>query len=231
MDDYPSNSQTARSSEAEQSQGRAAKVSAPAGRKAKEKIEPVVVGQVSRRKPSLGKRFKKTFVGGDAKGVWGYVVMEVLIPAAKDMMSDAISQGVDRTLFGDSRPRSRRAGGSSPYGRVNYNAPYSRASREAPWHNSRDEQPRRSMSRSSRATHDFDDIVLETRGEAEEVIDRLFDLISKYDVATVSDLYELTGITGNFTDEKWGWTNLQGADVARVRGGYLLNLPRPEPLD
>ena len=79
--------------------------------------------------------------------------------------------------------------------------------------------------------HDFNEIILGTRVEAEEVIDRLFDLLSKYDNASVADLYELVGITANFTDEKWGWTDLRGASVAKVRNGYLLDLPRPEPLD
>jgi hypothetical protein len=72
---------------------------------------------------------------------------------------------------------------------------------------------------------------LATRVEAEEVIDRLFDVVSRYETATVADLYEMVGVTGNYTDDKWGWTDLRGASVQRVRNGYLLDLPRPEPLD
>lgn len=87
------------------------------------------------------------------------------------------------------------------------------------------------MSRRGRSTHDFDEIILATRVEAEEVVDRLFDLVGRYESASVSDLYSLVGISGNFTDEKWGWTDLRGAGVERVRNGYLLDLPRPEPLD
>ena len=87
------------------------------------------------------------------------------------------------------------------------------------------------MSRRARASHDFDEIILASRVEAEEVIDRLFDLVSRYESATVADLYEMVGVTGNFTDDKWGWTNIRGAGVTRVRNGFLLDLPRPEPLD
>jgi hypothetical protein len=79
--------------------------------------------------------------------------------------------------------------------------------------------------------HDFNEIILATRVEAEEVLDRLFDILNKYQTVSVSDLYELVGITANFTDEKWGWTELRGSQVAKVRNGYLLDLPRPEPLD
>jgi hypothetical protein len=86
------------------------------------------------------------------------------------------------------------------------------------------------MSRMARSRHDFDEIVLQSRTEAEEVIDRLFDLVSRYDTATVADLYELVGIQGSHTDHKWGWTDLRGADVSRTRDGYLLDLPDPIPL-
>jgi len=73
--------------------------------------------------------------------------------------------------------------------------------------------------------------VLETRVEAEEVIDNLFELISKYDVATMRDVLSMVGEPHNPTHEDWGWTDLRGARVHRVREGYLLDLPRPEALD
>jgi hypothetical protein len=89
----------------------------------------------------------------------------------------------------------------------------------------------RTLSRGSRARHSFDEIVIQSRPEAEEVLDRLYDLISKYELARVSDLYSLTGFESSHTDYKWGWTELTGSGVSRVRsGGYLLDLPEPEPL-
>jgi len=87
------------------------------------------------------------------------------------------------------------------------------------------------MSRRGRASHDFDEIILATRVEGEEVIERLFDLVSRYEAATVADLYELVGVSGNYTDDKWGWTDVRGSGVTRVRNGYLLDLPKPEPID
>lgn len=195
---------------------------------APKKVERVVAGNVVRRKKPLGKRFTETFVGGDAKGVLHYVVMDVLVPAAKDMAADAVSQGIERMLFGEARSASRRTGirpGVVP-GHVSYNRYAPSSSR-----GSIREEQRPSISRRARSSHDFDEIILATRVEAEEVIDRLFDLISRYETASVADLYELVGITGNYTDEKWGWVDIRGAAVARVRNGYLLDLPKPEPLD
>lgn len=191
------------------------------------KIERVVESEVVRRRKPLGKRFLETFAGGDAKSVLGYVMMDVLLPAAKDTIADAVSQGIERMLFGEVRSTSRRTGhrptgGSSGY--VSYNR-YTSGNPAM-----RREEPR-SVSSRARARHDFDEIILATRVEAEEVIDRLFDLVSRYESATVADLYELVGVSGNYTDDKWGWTDLRGAGVTRVRNGYLLDLPKPENLD
>lgn len=79
--------------------------------------------------------------------------------------------------------------------------------------------------------HAFDQIIIGSRQEAEEVLDRMYDLISRYDAASVADLYELTGIESAHSDYKWGWDNLRGSSVGRVKGGgYLLELPEPVSL-
>lgn len=191
------------------------------------KVERVVDSEVVRRKKPLGKRFSETFLGGDAKGVAQYVMFDVLIPAAKDTVADAVSQGIERMLFGEARSASRRTGRRGPSGAGFVN--YGRISSTGPFGGTREEP--RTLSRASRANHQFDEIILATRVEAEEVIDRLYDLISKYESATVSDLYDLLGITGSYTDAKWGWTDFRGAGVQRVRDGYLLNLPKPDPIN
>ncbi len=195
----------------------------------KKKVEQVVQTEVVRRKKPLGKRFIETFVGGDAKSVWGFVALDVLIPAAKDAIADAVSQGVERMIFGEARSTSRRTGRrpGEPY--ISYNRYSSSSSRRSL--TPREEPRRPELSRRARASHDFDEIILATRVEADEVVERLYDLVSKYEVATVADLYDLVGITGNYTDDKWGWYDLRGAGVTRVRHGYLLDLPRPEPVD
>lgn len=217
MEELPSNSQGARKPTSEPK-----KVE-----KVEKKVEKIVEGEVRTRKTPLGKRFMQTFVGGTAKSVWSYVLLDVLIPAAKDTIADAVSQGIEKMLFGEGRSTSRRTGyrpgSSNPY------TSYNRYSSSPSPREHRREDPR--LSRRARASHDFQEIILATRHEADEVIDRLFSLVSQYDHATVNDLYDMVGISGDFTDEKWGWTDLRGAGVTWIRNGYLLDLPRPEPLD
>lgn len=219
MEAFPSNSHKAKESEDVQPEPK--------------KIEQVATGEVVRRKKPLGKRFAETFVGGDAKGVAAYVVFDVLVPAAKDMAADAVSQGIERMLFGEARSTSRRTGarpGSGSNGYVSYNR-FGSSGSSAKFNGHDREEPSRGISRRGRASHDFDEIILATRIEAETVIERLFELIERYGIATVSDLYDLVGITGNYTDANWGWSDMRGADTTRVRNGYLLDLPKPEPVD
>lgn len=181
-----------------------------------EKLNKIVTGNVIERKAPLGKRIRDSFTGDDSRSVGSYVFFEVVLPAIKQLISDAASQGVERLLFGES---SRGSGARRGY------TSYNRYSSTSGSPNSSTHKP------NPRAVHDFNAIVLDNRGAAEEVIDALNELIGSYDVATVADLYELVGITGSYTDDKWGWTSMATARVERVRDGYYLNLPRTQPLD
>lgn len=215
MDDFPSNSRKSR-------EPRVEKTPVPEERR----VEKIIESEVVLRKKPVGKRFVETFFRGNARGVVSYIIVDVLLPAAKDTIADAFSQGIERMLFGEARSTSRRTG-ARPGGYVSYNRFAPQPSNNA----AREESRSRDLSRSARATHDFDEIILRTRAEGDEVIGRLFDIIVKYEAATVGDLYDLLGITSKFTDDRWGWTDLRGAGVTRVRNGYLLDLPQPEALD
>jgi hypothetical protein len=188
-------------------------------------ISQVTSKKVVRKKKSLRTKFKELFIAGDAKSALRYVVLDVLLPAAKDMVVEAGAQGIEKLIYGDARRyRGSTPPQSGPTGYVQYNR-YSGimgGSRLTP--------SQRVMSRQARARHDFDEIILESRDEANEVIDQLFDVVSRYDTATVADLYELVGLASNHTDHKWGWTDLRGAGVSRSRDGYLLDLPDPHPI-
>jgi len=192
------------------------------------KIEPIVTGQVIRRKPPLGKRFMATFFGGTARSAVASVATDVLLPAFRDTVADAFSQAVERMIYGEARSSSRRTGarpsGSNGYVSYNRYAPTSPTRREDP--RDRDRNP----SRQARASHNFDEIILATRTEAEDVLSGLFDILTRYESTSVADLYSLVGISAEFTDNDWGWTDIRGTGIVRVGNGYLLDLPRPESL-
>lgn len=179
-------------------------------------VKRITTSEPIRRKKGLGRKFKNTFFGGDARTAVEYVIYSVMIPAAKDLLAEAVEQGTRTLIFGESR-RQRSGPPSGPLGHVNYNR-YSQS------------QPRRQISQQSRARHDFDEIALASRQEASDVVDRLFDLVSRFGEVTVADLYELVGIKSAHTDHKWGWTDVRGTGVVKVGDAFLLNLPDPQPL-
>ncbi len=183
------------------------------------KIEKVVQGKVTTHKKSVFKKIGESFTGDDAQTVGQYLVLEVLVPALKAMLSDATTEGVNRLLFGGQRPGAARRSSFGGYSQPHTN--YANIS-----------TGRAELSRRARATHDFREISFESRTEALMALDVITDFADKYDAATVSDLYDAVGITSDYTDKKYGWTrsDLKDARVVRYRNGYLLEMPDPAPL-
>lgn len=189
------------------------------------KIEKVIEGDVTRRKKGFGKRFMESFVSGeDAKGVIGGVVFDIMLPAAQDLVVSAGEEVLRRTFYGGggSKKSGHRPGGGSSGTRSEYNRMY----KEDP------ASHRPGISSRGRSQHDFDEIVIPNRHGADEVVEGLLTLVDDFNQATVADFYDLVGVSSDFTDNKYGWTNLRGIDVIRARGGgYIIDLPKPKPLD
>lgn len=185
------------------------KMEAEAEPKPEKKVEKIVSGTVKTKKKN---RFVDVFVSEDASGVGNYILMDVLVPAVKKAVSDIVTNGIDMILYGG-RGRSDRQSGIR---HVSYN---------------KFSEPQRRESTPVRTGYSFDDIVLDNRGEAEDVLEHMDALINRYGIVSVSDLNELVGVQGNYTDNRYGWTSLRTAQVVRVRDGYLLKLPRATPID
>lgn len=188
----------------------------------REPVEKIVEGKVITRKVPWYTKFTRSIVAEDAGNVGEFILADVVIPATKNLILDMVSQSIERMLFGTSRGRfsgARRTPlGMSLREQVNYGG------------YSRDREPRRMMSREARARHDFQEVVLDTRTEAVEVIENLIKRIHRYGDVTVTDLYDFLGVSGSFADQRWGWTDLATAEVRQVPGGFLLDLPAPEPI-
>ena len=73
----------------------------------------------------------------------------------------------------------------------------------------------------------INDLVFDGRKEAQDVIDFLNELIQRYGEAQVADLYDIVGITTNMRDSRFGWTQLDIANVEKIKHGYKLVLSRP----
>jgi len=231
MDEFPGNSQRPPQSK----QKKVEPTAAPTEPKTEPKrIEKIVTGEVVQRKRPMSRRLKETFIGGDSQSVGQYVVGDVLVPAAKDMFADALTQFVERMIFGDAGPRSRGPRSTGGAVRTILKNGYTSYDRVAQGPIRQDPRNTGSqISRRARATHDFNEIILESRAEADAVLGQMYDLLQEYDLVKVAELYDMVGISSNFVEHKFGWTSLAGSGVQRVRGGggYVLVLPSPEQLD
>jgi len=186
----------------------------------------IIKGEARRQKRGFGKKFSESFFGDDTRSVADYIIHDILVPAFKGTITDMISGGIEMLMFGERKGRNTYRDRNQSY--VSYSSYYGN-NQNTQRHSSRSQQ--REMSRNGRNRHDFDEIILESRGEAEEVLSHLVDNVIDYGVTSVADLYNLVGITPNFTDEKYGWTDMRSASVTRTRGGYLINLPRTQLID
>lgn len=174
------------------------------------KVEKVISGNAKVKKRSA--------LSDDIQNIKSYVVMDVLIPAAKKAISDIVTNGIDMILYpgGNGRPKRSNAN------HVSYRSYYDNRDRDRRY------DPE---TRSRRSSYSYDDIIIDTRAEAEEVLERMDELLDTYNVVSVADLYDLVGISCSYTDNKYGWTNLRNAEVIRVRDGYFLKLPKAGPID
>jgi hypothetical protein len=166
------------------------------------------------------------------------------VPAAKDTVTDivqgvmdALRNGLDIALFGEVRnSRSRRDSGRTyvSYDRYSSRDRDDRRDRDRRDRDRRDDKKddRRDDSSRNRRSHRFEDIVFETKGDAVDVRDTLINTIEQYGQATVANFYDLVGITEEYTDHDYGWTNLASSSISMVRGGgWVVNLPKPILLD
>lgn len=174
------------------------------------KVEKIVSGSVKSKKKSGIEKLTSVFVPEDVDDVKSYIFEDIVVPAVKDIILDAV-----RAFLGvNGRPNRK----GSPSSKVQYRQYY-------------DDNRRDSGSSRSRNTYDYDNIILDNRGEAEDVLCRMDELISTYKIVSVADFYDLVGVTGNWTDNKYGWSDIRSASIVHVRDGYMIKLPRPLPID
>lgn len=177
-------------------------------------VKSVVKGNVQQGRKSIGHLIKETFTPGDISDVKSYIIKDVIIPSIKTALSDVIKNGSDILLFGESGSR-RNA--NVPAGRVSYGRYYEDKNRR---------ETRRIEEPADRAPLDYNNISFDNRADAEVVLSTMDDMIATYGLVRVSEFYDLCGITPEFTENKWGWSNIVTAKIVYDRGKYYIRMPK-----
>ena len=183
--------------------------------KEKKEIKAVVNGKVTKKKKGIGSKIGSVLFDDNNVGdVKEYVIFDVIVPAVKNAISNAITGGIDMLLFGERRSDSSRSRDSRGY------TSYSSRS------TSRRDSSRQGYRRSS--LFELDDILLPTKLDATSVIDNMFNILDEYGVVSVADYYALVGEPSNYQMNAWGWENLGNVYTQRTRSGeYKIILPKP----
>lgn len=178
------------------------------------KTEKVISGEAKVRKKGFFGKVKDSLIASDdTKSVGSYIFADILIPSVKKAISDIVTTGIDMILYGESRHSSSKSSGS----KISYQKYYDRE------YGSR-ERTRRTIG------YDVQEIVVPSAADAERALDQLEEIISTYGMASVTDFYDIVGVTGVYNDSYYGWTSIGGASYRPTRDGWLIILPKPTSL-
>lgn len=177
-----------------------------------ESVEKAIKGTAYKKKKTLGRKLLDYILGEDMNKVEDYVKNEVIRPGAMNLIFDIAMSTLSMALFGEARYSRGRDRESSRSRRRSYDTIY-------------DERRERERTRARRPSYDIEDIIFETRDDAEIALDRLERILEKYGVARVSDLNAAAGVTGTWTDKNFGWTDLRGVRIIGVAEGYIIDFP------
>lgn len=191
--------------------------------KAKEGASPEkkVIAKAKVQKKSAIKEALRTFFAQDLPEIAEHLVIDVAIPAAKNAITDMVTQGIQQLLYGEVDPRRRPVSGYTSY------SSSSRDTRGRAYYESR--RTERREPRQPKPTN-VEDLVFDTRGDAVDVIEFIAEQIEEYGQVSVADLMSSVGIQPRYTDERWGWTTTDAFEIRQIREGWLVSADRPEPI-
>lgn len=193
------------------------------GKTDKKPIEKVVTGKVKLKEKSFRTKMKETFIGEEIKDVKSYVIFDVVAPKIKELIVDSLENAVEMVFGVPGRGRGSGIRVGRDKEKVSYNA-YYKGSKSGSGLSDRRE-------RDYDKPYEYCDVIFDTRGDAEVVLDRMIDYLEEYEQVSIGDLYSFVGQTPPFTDFKYGWTSLSGAQVKRVRDGYTIIFPKANILN
>ena len=179
------------------------------------KAKKVVTGEVTTVKKSGIQKFAESLIADGIDNIQDYIVKEVIIPKAKEMVcgiadniGDGFKNAVHKLVYGEDYRSNNQ---TRPYG--SYYGNNNRAQTVS----YRDHSFR------------YDDFVFRNRGDAEATLDELRENLSNYPTTSIADFYSCIDRDELATnlDNNYGWTDLRDAKIVPTRGGYILKLPKP----
>ena len=209
MEQYPSNTLKERNKQAQ--------------KKEKPELKCVVSGK---SKPVPQSFWSKVFVGikpASGQTMKSFVFDEIVTPLIQRAVVEGVTGAINYLVKGDAYA-DRKNNNSFGKSYINYNGISSGKS------NANGSQYVYSGKNSGM---EIENVWFESRVDAQRVLDEMQSVIAGYDILTVNGFYDIIGRTNIIdpSNEKFGWSDLRNAYITASRGGWVIHLPHPIPID
>lgn len=172
-------------------------------------VKKVVTAPIKTKKKNSIEKVGDAVFSSDVKTVGTYLFEDIFMPSIKRMMSELMKNGIDMMIYGEVRNNNS----SNNYGtRISYDNRY----------NIGNTQPRNNV----RRQYDYQNITFSSKFDAIEVLDNMAEQIERYGEVTVSDYYEMVGVSSSYTDRYYGWRSVENFDIVNVRDGYVIRMSK-----
>ena len=198
------------------------------------KMEPVVSAKGQIKKKTFGQKLRETFIASDISNVGDYIMKDILVPTIKDVIVNSVRNTVSMLVYGEPDRGSYRRRSSGYFGGSlvrDYGYDYDNYSSYSSYYG--DSRRRRTPDPGPAPSYmgaggNFE-IWIPYFAEAIDVLHSLRDGLESHPSVTVSNLYELCGMTDMITPEcnSRGWTDLSAAYVKQEGQSGILVLPAP----
>ena len=190
-------------------------------------LDKVIDIQPKKVKRNLGSRLVHgILVPEGLPGIGSYVSEEIIVPAIKNIIVDAVTSGINMVMYGESKGQ-----GPRHYGRTPYNS-YGSSPRPTTNYTSRytSTQPEPSTVRPRSVRQGVEEYIIENREDAAHVLTTLTEQADMYGSVSVADYYDLIGIHSDYTDNNYGWLldTIVHSTIRPVRGGFIIKFAPAE---
>ena len=195
----------------------------------KKEVKKIVSAQPKKVKRGLLSRLATGVLGPEGvQGIGAYVGDEIIKPAIKNIIVDAVTSGINMVMYGE-KGGPRTGGGYRPGG---YQPPsqYRPSTNYTSRYTSQQPQPQQVEHRPRNTRYGVQEFLLSDRHDATNVLASLIEYADNYNAVSIADYYEMIGVNTEFTDNNYGWTidTIHQASVVPVRGGFIIKFPPVE---
>ena len=167
-------------------------------------------------KPVISKAARKATKGGlayEIREIANSLFSSLMKPTMQNLLLDFVNGALRMLVLKED---------ASSYGRAH--TPYNRFFDTSPTY-------QKSSSYSTVAppirANPYEPVLIPTRQEAETVLYHMRARIEEFGWVTVGDLYSMCRMPSNFTQERWGWTDLKHVGIGHTNQGWFIDLPEP----